>query len=438
MTLMRNLAAICALCWSSAQAQEIPAEHLAVATQPATVGWASVEGETTGGAAATAEQVHVVSSRAELVAALGGDNAGNATNDTPAIIFVSGTIDLTADDQGTARDMSAFADPEYDEAAYIATYDPEVYGRENEPEGPLEDARKRSQQAQALVSVIRVGANKTLIGQNDARIINGTLLLKEVSNVIIRNITFEDSYDFFPQWDATDGSEGNWNSEYDLISIETATHVWIDHCSFSDGARPDDHTPPVFGRVKQHHDGLVDIKTMADHISITNNRFFDHDKVHLIGSSDSRTENRGHLKITLTGNWYDNVGQRTPRVRFGQVHVFGNLFTPRADGPYAFSYALGAGIESHILSEANAFELPDAIAPAAILRSYKGDRAQDNGSIVNGEAVDLVAAHNAANPDTPLAPTVDWTPPYDYSPADPATIADQIRADAGAGALLPR
>ncbi|WP_052700850.1 pectate lyase family protein [Loktanella sp. S4079] len=435
MKTMKYLAAAYLLAGSVAQAQTVTADQLAIAQQGPALGWATVEGETTGGANAAPEQVFVVSTRAELVAALGGDNASNASNDTPAIIFVAGTIDLTADDAGNPQDASAFADPDYDLDAYIAAYDPQTYGFEAEPEGPLEDARERSEQNQKAHTMIRVGSNKTIIGMDGARIINGTLLVKRVENVIIRNIIFEDSYDFFPQWDGTDGSQGNWNAEYDLISIEEATHIWIDNCSFSDGARPDDHLPPVFGRVKQHHDGLIDIKKLANYITVTDNRFFDHDKVHVIGSSDSRTENIGHLRVTFAGNWYDNVRQRTPRVRFGEVHVFNNLFTPRADGPYSFSYAFGAGKESRILSEANAFEISADIDAGRIFRHYKGEIAQDSGSVVNGEALDLLALYNAANPEKPLADQVDWTPPYSYELADPATIADGIRARAGAGAL---
>ncbi|MBB3713588.1 pectate lyase, partial [Limimaricola variabilis] len=260
------------------QAAELDPAWVKLATTPATLGWATEGAGTTGGPAASAEQVHVVTSRAELVAALGGDNATNGTNDAPALIFVDGEIDLTADDEGRPQGIAAFADPDYDEAAYIAAYDPEVYGREAEPEGPLEEARRRSQQRQAAHGVIRVGSNKTLFGLPGATLRHGTLLLSDVENVIIRNMAFEDSWDHFPQWDATDGSQGNWNAEYDLVSIENdTTNVWIDHSAFSDGDRFDDALPPVFGRVKQHHDGLVDIKNGATFVSLTSNRFFDHD-----------------------------------------------------------------------------------------------------------------------------------------------------------------
>lgn len=428
--MMRTLCvSLAALCAAGAVHAELPAKLSELIAEPASVGWATVDGATTGGGDTAPI---VVTSRAELVAALGGDNLANGSNDTPTVIVIDGQIDLTADVAGQPQGADAFADPAYDEAAYIAAYDPEVYGRDTEPAGPLEDAREASEQAQKAHTMIRVGSNKTLIGLPGAKLINGTLLIKGASNIIIRNIAFEDSWDFFPQWDATDGSKGNWNAEYDLISIENdATHIWVDHCSFSDGARPDDAIPEVFGRVHQHHDGLIDVKNGASLITLSNNHFFDHDKTHIIGSSDKRVDDMGKLKVTLTGNWYENVKQRLPRVRYGEVHVFGNLYTPTASGPYKFDYAFGAGMEGRALSEANAFVLPEAITADKIIKHFKGERIEDRGSLVNGVSVDLVSVYNDANPKKPLSAGVDWTPPYAYTLADPATLAETIPAVAG-------
>jgi pectate lyase len=59
---------------------------------PPNDGWASAEGGTTGGAEAAPERVATVRTRDELVKALGGDNATNAVDKTPAIVLVAGTI----------------------------------------------------------------------------------------------------------------------------------------------------------------------------------------------------------------------------------------------------------------------------------------------------------------------------------------------------------
>src|SRR5262245_44028027 len=57
---------------------------------PANDGWAAMGTGTTGGAAADDAHIFVVHNRAELVNALGGNNATNGSNATPKIIFVAG------------------------------------------------------------------------------------------------------------------------------------------------------------------------------------------------------------------------------------------------------------------------------------------------------------------------------------------------------------
>ncbi|MEF2070843.1 pectate lyase family protein [Consotaella aegiceratis] len=410
---------------------------LQLARQTPDTGWATQGGQTTtGGAEAATDAVSIVTSRAELIAALGGDNATNAENETPAIIFVSGTIDLLEDEAGNLMDASDFADPDYDHDAYLKAFDPATYGMDKEPEGPLEEARDRSQKAQAAQIVINVGSNKTIVGLGDDAVIrHGTLNIRRVSNVIVRNIRFEDSYDFFPAWDGTDGSQGNWNSEYDMVVISEADHVWVDHCTLTDGDRPDADEPEIFGRHVQHHDGAIDVVRASDYVTLGWNHIQDHDKTFLIGNSDSRETDRDHLKVTIHHSWFENSTQRSPRVRYGQVHVFNNLFTADEASPYGYDYSFGLGKESAILSEANVFDLGSLAEPSDVLRAYKGTMFQDQGSTFGGEPVDLLAAFNEANPDTQIAPDVGWTPPYDYAAEPAASVADAVRAGAGAGHL---
>jgi len=67
-------------------------------------GWASYGAGTTGGAAATPDQVYVVTNRQELVAALNNGVYGPGTNPSnlPKIIYVSGVIDANVDDNNQA------------------------------------------------------------------------------------------------------------------------------------------------------------------------------------------------------------------------------------------------------------------------------------------------------------------------------------------------
>src|SRR5690349_13054160 len=214
----------------SAAPAPVPAEALTLARQvlPAGDGWGSDQGGTTGGSAATAANIHVVTSRSELVSALGGDNATNGTNATPKIILVKGRINGNVDATDHALTCDDYAaGTGYSLAGYLAAYDPAVWGRTTEPSGPLEDARAAAAKKQAAQVQIAVGPNTTIIGLGDsARMIGANLLLSKVNNVIIRNIKFSDAADCFPQWDPTDGATGNWNSAYDNVSLLTATHVW--------------------------------------------------------------------------------------------------------------------------------------------------------------------------------------------------------------------
>ena len=167
-------------------------------TLPADDGWAAAGTGTTGGSAADDAHVTVVRNRAELVAALGGDNATNTTNTTPKIVYVSGKIDLRVDAGNKPVGCDAFADPDYSLDAFLAAYDPKVWGTTAKPSGPLEDARARSAKNQGSTVKINVGSNTTIVGINGGRLTHGSLALTGVSNVIIRNLEATDAADCFP------------------------------------------------------------------------------------------------------------------------------------------------------------------------------------------------------------------------------------------------
>jgi pectate lyase len=368
---------------------------------PKNDGWASLGSGTTGGAAAPRSNVVTVRTREQLVQAVAGD--------APKIVFVAGRIDANTDATGARLECSDYERNGYTLAKYLQTYDPAVWGRESEPSGPVEDARRASQQAQAERVNIRIGANTTLIGRRGAEITGANLRVDRASNVIIRGLTITDAYDCFPAWDPTDGDTGNWNSEYDTLSLTGATHVWIDHNDFSDGDNPDSEQPTYFGRPYQVHDGLVDITNASDLVTVSYNRMHDHDKTMLIGSSDSRTTDRGKLRVTVHHNEFRNLGQRVPRVRFGQVDVYNNHYVQRSDAPIEYVYSWGVGVESHIVAERNFVTLPRSIGPERIIGEYNGTSLTENNNLVSGRPVDILAAYNAAfDPD--LAEVPAFTP----------------------------
>jgi pectate lyase len=385
--------------------------RLAHQTLPAGDGWASTGPGTTGGAAADDAHVAVAHNRAELVAALGGDAATNGQNATPKIVFVSGDIDLSVDAANQHRDCASYADPAYSLDAFLATYDPAVWGRATKPSGPLEDARVRSAKNQGDTVKINVGSNTTIVGINGAHLSHGSLVLAAVSNVIVRNVEFSDAADCFPAWDPTDGATGNWNSLYDLVSLTGATNVWIDHNTLNDGGNPDSDQPVYFDRPYQVHDGATDIIKASDLVTVSWNDYSNHDKTMLIGSTDTVGVDVGKLRVTVHHNRFDNVLQRAPRVRFGQVDVYDNYYV--ATDPN-YQYSLGVGVQSSIYAQNNYFKLGAEVPAGNVIHYWKGTAITAIGSLVQTPGrfprpVDLVAAYNAAY-DPDLTADAGWTP----------------------------
>ncbi|WP_432460048.1 pectate lyase family protein [Agarivorans sp. QJM3NY_25] len=465
---------------------------MARVVMPANDGWAAAEGPVTGGAKATDAHVYTVSSRKALVDALlaAGDNA--------KILKIKGTINLSSDDQGRELTEEDYRVAPYNFEDYKNAYAPAVWNvkplikkRPNRKlTGPLEEARVASQKNQKKQIVIDIPSNTSIIGLGtDAKIVKGMLHIgKGSENIIIRNIAFEDAFDYFPDWDPGDSfkldssypgcqaeyvdvktgpqmcSGGRWNSEYDLISIAGGKRVWVDHCTFSDGDRPDSMFPPVYPfpqneitQKVQHHDGLIDITNQADFVTISNSYFHDHDKAFLIGNSDKKKADTGHLRVTLHSNYFNNVGQRMPRVRYGKIHSYNNYFVGDASGDgvgdtrYArhvsslknkphhniLRQALGAGKESAIYSEANVFEIANGTAANAI-GNMKGKVAFDTGSMFNGKMIDVIAeANKVSSKKKQLSKDVGWKPTlYGDAPAMPASeVVEYVKANAGSGKL---
>ena len=401
---------------------------LAHATLADNDGWAAAQGGTTGGARASPADVFEVSNRSELIAALAGPPR-------PRIVKVRGRIDLGVDSLGRPLGYADYRDPEFDFDAFVRTYDPAVWGRQM-PEGPLEQARQRSARRQAAQVVIRIPSDTTLLGiGSQAGFRHGMVLLENVDNVIVRNLSFSDAHDFFPLWDPKDNLSGEWNSEYDNLSLRNATHVWVDHCTFDDESPTHQAPRTALGRPMEHHDGLLDITRGSDLVTVSWNHFRRHDKTTLVGGSDKHSDDAGKLRVTFHHNLWEQVKERAPRVRFGQVHVYNNLYVAGNDPAYPFGYSLGIGVQSRVISENNVWETPAAIQARQLLRLWKGTMFVDNGSLLNGRPVDLLGGLREANPGVSIAAEVGWKPQFAL-PLDAAElVAKSVRSGAGAGRL---
>lgn len=375
-------------------------------------GFASVGNGTTGGANATEQNVFKVTNKKEFVSAL-----KNRKNTTPKIVLVYGTIDFDTDDNDKPLTMKDYMVDGYDFQQYLETHKPQSTAPKSLKD-EQEAKRKASQKNQSQSITVHVPSNTSIIGMDNAKL-KGVNLVLDSDNVIIRNIQFESPYDYFPAWDPNDGPEGNWNSQYDSISIKGGTHIWIDHSSFQDGP---EKVEKYFGRKYEHRDGLVDITNEADYITISYSTFENHNKTMLIGSSDSKISDEGKLHVTLHHNYFHNVVQRLPRVRFGQVHVYNNYFaSDTTNGEYAYAYALGVGKNSQIYAENNVADIVGKDY-TSFVKVFGGKQLTTVNNMFNGQIIDTFN-------DT-LTP-VDWKPEL-FTTIDPVNeVKENVLHNAG-------
>lgn len=185
----------------------------------------------------------------------------------------------------------------------------------------------------------------TIFSANGARIRHAGFNIKRCHHLIIRNLAFDELW----EWD--EATKGNYDSnDWDYVAIDSASsHVWIDHCSFG-----------------KAYDGLVEIKSGSNHVTVSWCRFIEDDgatnswvrqQVAALESNPaahpmyaflrgngfsvddivaiSRSQKKGHLigaaafspanadlSVTLHHNLYLGVQDRIPRLRGGNVHVF--------------------------------------------------------------------------------------------------------------------
>ena len=370
-------------------------------------GFASVGNGTTGGANATEQNVFKVTNKKEFVSAL-----KNRKNTTPKIVLVYGTIDFDTEDY--------MADG-YDFQQYLETHKPQSTAPKSLKD-EQEAKRKASQKNQSQSITVHVPANTSIIGMDNAKL-KGVDLVLDSDNIIIRNIQFESPYDYFPAWDPKDGPEGNWNSQYDSLSIKGGTHIWIDHCSFQDGPET---VETYFGRKYEHRDGLVDITNEADYITISYSTFENHNKTMLIGNSDSNVADEGKLHVTLHHNYFHNVVQRMPRVRYGQVHMYNNYFaSDTTNGEYAYAYSLGVGKYSQIYAENNVADIAGKDY-TSFVKVFGGKQLTTFNNMFNGQIIDTFN-------DT-LTP-VDWKPEL-FTTIDPVNgVKENVLHNAGANKI---
>ncbi|MBQ9605346.1 MAG: hypothetical protein IJR45_08030, partial [Firmicutes bacterium] len=135
----------------------------------------------------------------------------------------------------------------------------------------------------------------------------------------------------------------------DAIGFEQSKKLWIHNNDFYSGYNPKDSTAE---RDKLHGDGSCDLRE-CNNVTVSYNHFRNTDKTSLIGSSSTSRETTGN--ITFHHNFFDCTGQRTPRVRWHNIHVYNNYYYGTT------AYGVGCTCNASIFAENNFFE--DASSP---------------------------------------------------------------------------
>lgn len=189
-------------------------------------------------------------------------------------------------------------------------------------------------------------SNLTIYSKEGAKITHACTDISGSSNVIIRNIKFDELW----EWD--EDTLGAYDrNDWDYLTVEKGSAgIWVDHCTFY-----------------KAYDGVIDVKTPSSASNITiswcqflpaseNNTFFDammsamssnpenypyyshllkegmtedqingyaygQKKTHLFGQSDTDASAQ-NIYVTLANNYYKDSMDRMPRLRYGTAHVY--------------------------------------------------------------------------------------------------------------------
>ncbi|KYF78374.1 hypothetical protein BE17_36825 [Sorangium cellulosum] len=197
---------------------------------------------------------------------------------------------------------------------------------------------------------ISVASDKTIVGIGATAEISqgGFFLGSGVHNVILRNLTIGDTF-----------VEGDWEGktqDFDGIQMDTAHHVWIDHCHL-------------------HHigDGMIDSRKDTSYLTVSWSVLSDHNKAFGIGWTENVT-----AQMTIHHNWFRDLNQRNPSTdNVLRAHLYNN-WLQRIDS-YG-NYARGGTnmvLENSVFDTVNRphyFDDGTLVAAGNIYRSTSGDK----------------------------------------------------------------
>jgi len=245
---------------------------------------------------------------------------------------------------------------------------------------------------------VKVGSNKTIVGLCGAQL-HGHVDMSGSVNVIFRNLKVVG-------YNCSD-SPSECKSGADAITVvNSAHHIWFDHDDVSDGS-----------------DGNLDITNGSDFVTVSWTKFSystkrtdpvtgstGHRFSNLIGAADGLAVDVGHLNVTWHHDWWaDNVAERMPRSRDGNIHVVNNLFTAAGN-----DYCTNSGNLSHLLVENNVY-----VGVANPLQENDDGNMLSRGNVFTSTTGSKTSKGSG------------FTPPYQLVAEATSSLAAQIMAQVG-------
>jgi pectate lyase len=229
--------------------------------QSGQVGYSTQNGGTTGGAGGTTV---TASTGTQIHQAI----CGRATNTTPIIIRVSGTITVG----NTAK----------------------VSGSCNTADGVIE---------------IKDVSNISILGVGTSAIFDQIgIHIRNSHNIIIQNVNVKNV-----KKSGTPISNGG-----DAIGMESSvSNVWVDHCLLE-----------ASGGEAEGYDGLFDLKNNTQYVTLSWSILRNSERGGLVNSSDSTLTSNF---VTYHHNYYQNLHSRLPLLRGATAHSFNNYFNGIAE-----------------------------------------------------------------------------------------------------------
>ena len=224
---------------------------------------------------------------------------------------------------------------------------------------------------------VMIKSNKSIIGLSGATLDGVGLKVYNASNVIIQNLKIKN---------VLAGTDDN-----DCINTKYSHHIWIDHCELSS-----DRTHGW-----EYWDGLLDITRESNYITVSWTILRDSHMGSLVGGGLAGHESdKGKLKVTYHHNYFYNLSERAPDMKYGYVHMFNNYHLNNS------GYSIAALAGGTVRTDNNYFS--NCAKP--ITTTYNGLAA----GYVSGASTNMYVGSGNRNITTSES---SWVPSYEYKSA---------------------